>query len=148
MIHISKTVLDEARVFFEECGARGCEGTALIAAKDDVADLLVIPDQRATPHPRCSVEVTDKGKRQLATALGLDRMYVARIHSHPGLAFHSDADDRNPALTFGGALSVVVPFFGLGLRNGLDACALHEFRAGRWVLVEPGADCDRLVDVR
>jgi hypothetical protein len=148
VIHISETVLDEARAFFEDCGAQGCEGTALIAAKNDVADLLVIPDQRATPHPQSSVEVTDKGKRQLATALGLDRTYVARIHSHPGLAFHSDTDDRNPALTFEGAVSVVVPFFGLGLRNGLDACALYELRAGRWILVEPGSGRDRPVDVR
>jgi len=148
VIHISETVLDEARSFFEDCGAQGCEGTALIAAKNDLADLLVIPDQRATPHPRCSVEVTDKGKRQLATALGLDRTYVARIHSHPGLALHSDTDDRNPSLTFEGALSVVVPFFGLGLRNGLDACALYELRAGRWVLVELGPDRVRLVDIR
>lgn len=147
MIHISKTVLDEARAFFEDCGAGGCEGTALIAANGEVADLLVVPHQRATPHPRCSVEVTDKGTRQLATALGLNRTFVARIHSHPGSAFHSDTDDRNPALTFDGALSIVVPYFGLGLRNGLDACVLYQLRTGRWVLVEPGVDRDRMVDV-
>lgn len=147
MIRIGEEVLTGARSFFEDCGALGCEGTALIAARGDLADLLIIPDQRATPHPRCSVEVTDRGKRQLATALGLDRMYAARIHSHPGSAFHSETDDRNPALTFEGALSIVVPFFGLGLRKGLDACTVYVLRSGRWTFLEPGPGRDQLVGV-
>jgi hypothetical protein len=57
---------------------------------------------------------------------------VSRIHSHPGLAFHSETDDRNPALTFDGAFSIVVPYFGLGLRHGLDSCAVYRLEAGRW----------------
>jgi hypothetical protein len=66
---------------------------------------------------------------QLAAVLGRGERYLVRAHSHPGNAFHSDTDDRNPALTFIGALSIVAPFFGLGLRHGLDACAVLRLTA-------------------
>src|SRR5688572_743463 len=101
-------VLDDARKFFEDCGSRGCEGTAMLAASA-AGIRLVIPDQEATPAPYCSVEVSLQGKLELAGALGPGETYVSRIHSHPELAFHSATDDRNPALTHEGALSIVVP---------------------------------------
>jgi hypothetical protein len=145
---IAKTVLDEARAFFEDQGAAGYEGTGMIAAViDGAADRLIIPDQASTPAPRCSVEVTARGKLELAAALGADERFVARIHSHPAEAFHSPTDDANPALTFEGALSIVVPFFGLGLRRGLDACAVYQLAARRWVPLLPGTHRDRVVHV-
>jgi hypothetical protein len=146
---IASVVLDEARTFFEDQGAVGCEGTAMVAgAIDGVADRLVIPDQVSTTVPRCSVEVTARGKLELAVALAADERFVARIHSHPAGAFHSPTDDANPALTLEGALSIVVPFFGLGLRRGLDACAVYRLAAGRWVPLQPGPGRDRVVGIR
>ncbi len=135
---ISSALLDEARAFFEERGSVGCEGTAMIAARAGIANRIVVPDQRATAAPHCSVEVTLNGKLELASALEADERYVSRIHSHPGPAFHSAIDDANPALTDDGALSIVAPFFGLGLRHGLDACAVLVMREGRWTDLAPG----------
>jgi hypothetical protein len=146
---VSAAVLDQARMFFEERGAHGCEGTAMIAAGPDrIGRRLVIPDQRAGAVPRCWVEVTDKGKLQLAAALGADETYIARIHSHPAEAFHSETDDKNPALTNHGALSIVAPFFGLGLRRSLDACAVYLLGAGGWVHLDAGRDRDQELTVR
>lgn len=147
-IVIEATVLEQAREFFEECGSVGREGTAMIVAREgSAADRLLIPDQRAIPAPYCSVEVTLEGKLQMAAALApLDR-YVARIHSHSLEAFHSPMDDRNPALTFQGALSIVVPYFGLGLRHGLEACAVYQLRGRRWVALPPGSERDEVVRV-
>lgn len=139
-VHLPATILSEAGAFFEDCGSRGREGTAMIAAAEGVATRLVIPDQRATPAPRCSVEVTFEGKLQLAAALDPNERYVARIHSHPCLAFHSPTDDANPAITHEGAISIVAPFFGLGLRLGLDACAVLVRHRGRWVDLPSGAE--------
>lgn len=140
VVVIPVRVLEEARAFFEGRGAEGCEGTAMVmAGSDRVANRLVIPDQRATPVPNCSVEVTRRGKFDLLVALGPQDQYVSRIHSHPGLAFHSPTDDVNPALTHQGALSIVVPFFGLGLRRGLAACAVLVLRDGAWVDVSVSA---------
>jgi hypothetical protein len=142
---ISSAILEQARSFFEERGSLGCEGTAMIAGMDGVATQLVIPDQNAHPIPRCWVEVTREGKSELAAALGPKEMYVSRIHSHPGLAFHSPTDDVNPAITYSGALSIVVPFFGLGLRHGLDLCAVLVRRDGKWIEVPCGPERNTLV---
>ena len=136
---ISTGVLDQARTFFEDCGARGREGTAMIAQTAAGDTKLVIPDQRAGRAPQCFVEVTEKGKLDLAVGLGAKEQYVARIHSHPVEAFHSATDDANPALTHDGALSIVVPFFGLGLRHGLDSCAVYRLLGGRWIEIPAGA---------
>jgi hypothetical protein len=145
---IAKAVLEDARAFLEDQGAGGCEATAMIAAAmNGAAERLIVPDQVCTPAPRCSVEVTARGKLELAVALGADERLVARIHSHPAGAFHSPTDDANPALTFEGALSIVVPFFGLGLRRGLGACAVYQLAARRWVPLPPGPRRDQVVRV-
>jgi Prokaryotic homologs of the JAB domain len=135
---VTAPVLEAAREFFEDRGSHGWEGTGMLACRSDssgwwVTDRFVAPDQQAQ-HVGSGrwVEVTDAGKRQLAIELQPGELFVARIHSHPGTAFHSDTDDRNPALTFNGALSIVVPYFGLGLRHGLDSCAVFRLDAGRW----------------
>jgi hypothetical protein len=145
---VTVEVLEQARAFFEQCGSRGCEGTAMIAAGPDrVGRRLVIPDQRAGPAPRCWVEVTPKGKLQLAAQLPLGETYVSRIHSHPMDAFHSPTDDSNPAITNQGALSIVAPWFGLGLRHGLDACAVYVLSQDGWTYLEVGARRDDEVAV-
>jgi proteasome lid subunit RPN8/RPN11 len=40
-------------------------------------------------------------------------MVVAQVHSHPGRAFHSEADDEGAIVRHAGALSLVLPMFGL-----------------------------------
>jgi hypothetical protein len=129
-------LLEEARAVFEAAGAHGAEATAMLAGLvvdgEQHATRIVVPDQHAGTRGGCWVEVTERGKRELAAALALEERYVARIHSHPGEAFHSSTDDANLGLTAEGSWSIVVPYFGLGLRRGLQACALHQRRAGCW----------------
>lgn len=148
-IIISNDVLAEARTFFEECGTKGCEGTAMIAMSTTTgATRLVIPDQRPGAAPYCWVEVTEAGKLALAVALAADERYVSRIHSHPKEAFHSATDDANPGITHEGALSIVVPYFGRGIAHGLDACAVLHRTGGRWVDLPPGTGRDQYVVAR
>jgi hypothetical protein len=141
---LTPELLETTRSFFEERGSFGLEGTAMIAGP--AQPRLVIPNQHAvrTLHGVC-VELTPTGLYELATALTDGERLVARIHSHPAEAFHSPADDRNPAITFDGALSIVVPFFGLGLRHGLDACAVYRRTAGRWEELPAGPQRDRWI---
>jgi hypothetical protein len=140
-LRIASAALEDARRFFEQQGALGLEGTAMLAGSVGKGiTRCVVPDQQGIRSPfGVAVEVTDRGKLQLAGALGLDERWIARIHSHPGEAYHSDTDERNPVLTAEGALSIVVPFFGLGLRRGLSACAIHIYRGGLWLRLEPHA---------
>ncbi|HEY8655014.1 MAG TPA: hypothetical protein VIL87_18250 [Dermatophilaceae bacterium] len=149
-LHLTREVLHQAREFFEDCGSRGCEGTALIAGPAApvrtatvarlVGDTLVVPDQKADSVPYASVTVTAAGDLQIVSAVSLDQRYYARIHSHPALAFHSRTDDENPALTHEGAISIVVPYFGLGLRHGLDACAVFLRNKRTWVEAPAGSE--------
>lgn len=141
-------LLADARMFFEDRGACGHEGTAMIKSGPHGA-ALVVPQQRPWRGVGggVSVEVTRSGQIELALALEPDELYVARIHSHPAEAFHSPADDANPVLTHEGALSIVVPFFGLGLRLGLDACAVLRREGGRWRSLPPGSERDLRIRV-
>jgi hypothetical protein len=148
MITLPRAVLDDARLFMEDRGAEGLEGTGMLAGTTAGAiTRCVIPDQVGhRTRLGVAVEVTRAGKLQLAGALGPDERWIARIHSHPNEAFHSPTDDGNPAITAAGAISIVVPFFGLGLRRGLGACAVYRFRAGRWVQLTAG-EIDGLIEV-
>lgn len=142
---LTSGVLEDARTFFEDRGTLGLEGTAMIKAGASLD--LVVPRQNARrdAYGHVNVEVPREGQMDLALALGTDDLYVARIHSHPGDAFHSSADDANPVICFEGGLSIVVPFFGLGLRRGLDACAIYLFHDRQWIELEPGPDRDRWI---
>jgi hypothetical protein len=142
---MTKDVLYDARTFFEDRGTQGLEGTAMI--KSGARMDLVVPRQNARrdAYGHVNVEVPREGQMDLAGALGADELYVARIHSHPGDAFHSAADDSNPVITFDGGLSIVVPYFGLGLRRGLDACAIYVFGNGNWMELKPGPVRDRWI---
>jgi hypothetical protein len=143
-IRLTEDVLSAVEAFLTDRGAIGAEGTGLVACRPDgaggwVSVRFIAPDQHAyVGDLGCSVEVTDAGKVQLVEALRPDEVYLVRAHSHPDRAFHSPVDDRNPALTHEGALSVVVPYFGLGLRRGLDACAVFRLEGGRWRELQPG----------
>ncbi len=136
MLLIPEGILTRAREFFEGAGSEGLEGTALIAGisvnGDQRGTHLVVPHQVAQRRAGCSVEVTKQGKLQLASSLAGGEVYIARIHSHPGEAFHSGTDNSNLVVTAEGSWSIVVPFYGLGLRRGLEACAIFRFVAGRW----------------
>jgi hypothetical protein len=141
-------VLDEARAHMEEAGAVGVEATGMIVAGPDrVARHAVFPDQRAGRSCGHWVQITELGKVELALALGPDETYAARIHSHPGFAFHSATDDRNPGLRYEGALSIVVPYYGLGLRAGLRACGVFVRRDRRWQALPPGPHREQVVRV-
>jgi proteasome lid subunit RPN8/RPN11 len=139
MLLVPASVLEEARQVFEEAGSHGQEATALLAGEvlgdDQRITRLLVPEQRASTGGGCWVEVTETGKLQIAVTLSPNERWIARIHSHPGPAFHSATDNANPAITAEGSWSIVVPFFGLGLRRGVKACAVHRMEHGRWRLL-------------
>ena len=131
---------DLGRVFLAN-GRHGCETSAmLLAGHNGTVIRAVVPDQRASPVPHCWVEVTERGKLDLAVALTDATTYLARIHSHPREAFHSAADDANPSLSHPGALSIVAPYFGETLRRGLDACSIFRRHNRTWVELPPGPE--------
>lgn len=74
--------------------------------------------------------------RRMMAHLKAQRMLIAaQVHSHPGRAFHSAADDRWAIVRHEGALSVVVPNFArlVTPKTFLAACAVYQLTAdNRW----------------
>lgn len=150
ILHLSRSALESARAYFEEAGSRGCEGTGMLAGRRLAdgwrAERFLAPDQKASAGPGVWVQVTERGKAQIATGLAPGELWIARIHSHPGTAFHSATDDGNPVITAEGSWSIVVPYFGLGLRRGPESCAFFIRHGGAWRQVSPEdvANCVRV----
>jgi proteasome lid subunit RPN8/RPN11 len=70
-----------------------------------------------------------EGMAALLTDLRQSRLQVAaQVHSHPHEAFHSQADDRWAIIRHVGALSLVVPSFGLQttIETFVDDAAVYE----------------------
>lgn len=90
-----------------------------------------------------------EGMAALLTYLRQSRLQVAaQVHSHPYEAFHSQADERWAIIRHVGALSLVVPSFGLQTtaETFVDDAAVYElFSDNRWhhVPVIRVLRCDR-----
>jgi hypothetical protein len=132
--HVPLAVLDGARDFFRRRGAQGFEGTALLAGRltapgQVLITRLVIPQQVAETTPwGARVDLTKEAHLTLTDLLEPGELYYARIHSHPGAAFHSDRDDANPVLSHEGAISIVVPYFA---REPIELTGCAVFRLAR-----------------
>lgn len=57
---------------------------------------------------------------------------VAQVHTHPTLAFHSEADSEFAITAMEGGLSIVIPDFGDASLESLSKCACFRFMFGRW----------------
>lgn len=88
-----------------------------------------------------SFELPPHSMRALMAHLATSRRrIVAQIHTHPGRAFHSKADDEWAIIRHAGALSLVLPRFAAQTTtpNFLDQAMIYEFSPeGQWVLT-PG----------
>ena len=146
---VPNRVLKEARVFFRARGAERHEGTALLAGHHllpgaAVITRLVIPDQIAeTTAWGARVDLTPEAHYTLTDLLLPGENYFARIHSHPGRAYHSERDDANQILTHQGAISIVVPNFA---RDPivLTCCAVYRLEHGRGWLPLDGTAIEQL----
>lgn len=68
------------------------------------------------------------------------RMVAAQVHTHPGRAYHSKADDEWAIVRHVGALSLVLPDFAFGatVETFLELTKVYRFSAdGYWLLVPP-----------
>jgi proteasome lid subunit RPN8/RPN11 len=83
--------------------------------------------------------IPPRGMSELLSHLRQNRlMTAAQVHSHPEHAFHSEADDRWAIVRHEGALSLVVPFFGLNTteENFIEAAAVFQLsKSNRWLEV-------------
>lgn len=134
---VPQCVLDESRSFLRHRGAQGFEGTALWAgyAGDGISPVqierLIVPEQVATTTELgAAVDLTERAHLTLPDLLHHGERFFARIHSHPGRAYHSEKDDANEVISHQGAISIVVPYFARD-PIALERCAIYRLEHGR-----------------
>ena len=118
-------------------GAYGCEGLVLWVGnlREDSAQVIqvMVPDQQ----PMKSEEgvgyfVDGAALFQLNRSLSETGLrLIAQVHSHPGEAYHSEADDRYAIVTADGGLSLVVPNFGRAPSDPAS-WAVYRLHQGSW----------------
>lgn len=117
-------------------GDRGFEALVLWLGKvsDGVATVVeaFVPDQ----HPirdETGVGYFVDGESLFALNVHLHReglLLLAQVHSHPGEAYHSSADDRYAIVTTEGGYSLVAPDFGAAF--AIPSCAIYRLEDGEW----------------
>jgi proteasome lid subunit RPN8/RPN11 len=128
---VAQPVLDETWSLLRAAGDAGFESTVvwLGSMKDpETAEVLAAVRPRQVAYRTfegVSVEVPQDALTELISALPARVHVLARIHSHPGGAYHSSLDDTNMLISHEGAVSIVVPDFARGHPNLLD-CSVNE----------------------
>jgi hypothetical protein len=137
-VYISQRSLEETSVALRTYGKQGCEGLVLWLGhlKDDKScnvERILVPSQESIKgEDGVGYFVTSKTLfeiNKLLSSTGL--RLIAQVHSHPGRAYHSTADDRYCIVTTEGGFSIVVPDFGFGVSSLLH-WATYRLTNGMW----------------
>jgi hypothetical protein len=142
-LRCAPTFVEETLASLRDAGNRGTEGVVLWLAKRPLIEGAAIAET-FIPQYYAEIDVfriPPSGMAALMTHLRTHRLALAaQVHSHPGRAFHSPADDAWAIVRHEGALSVVVPDFAAGVStaNFLEKCPTFRLSStDRWLLVRP-----------
>jgi hypothetical protein len=111
----SHQIVEATLASLQKAGERGHEGIVLWLA--DRANPSVIVEAYVPRHVAQADRfwMSSEAMNEMMDHLrSTRRAAAAQVHSHPGLAFHSQVDDTYALPQHAGAFSVVVPFFGAG----------------------------------
>lgn len=144
-------VVDHTLTILHAGGGRRCEALALWLGRRRDGRIEVV--EAYEPPYRSSIDffhITPDGMRAVMAHLRQRRLFIcAQVHSHPGPAFHSKADDEWAIVRHEGALSLVLPHFASSTTpaNFLDQAATFRLAAGdRWIEV-PGPELNNLLEI-
>lgn len=152
-IEVRRAIVLQTLDVLQEQGEQGYEAIALwlarVAGDDAVVERVWVPRQTATRtkhglHLRVGGDELDRLNHELHRN---GETLVAQLHTHPGLAYHSELDEGKPIVTEDGAFSIVVPFFGFVSLADLSACAVYRIEVGEFARVAP-SEAARLFELR
>ena len=110
-VEISSLQIGETIALLQEAGRQECILLWLGRRANGLQRIIDVykPLQEAD---RDYFEIPRRGMALLMERLRTQGLYVvSQVHTHPGLAFHSHADDKWAIVRHIGALSIVLPFF-------------------------------------
>lgn len=112
-LQVPRHVVSDTLASLRAAGAQGTERVVLWFGSKE--DSVVIVDEAFTPPQVCDVDffhISGDVLIEIARCVGSSgRMVAAQAHSHPGAAFHSEADDLWSVIRHAGGVSIVVPRF-------------------------------------
>lgn len=135
---IPEKILMVSRELLAEPGEEGLEAAVLwlgTERRGGEVEILAahMPEQIAYRSSEgVAVTVVEEALSALIGALPEGIFVPARLHTHPGRAYHSSTDDANMLLSHRGAISIVVPDFARRPIE-LPRCSVNELDSGhRW----------------
>lgn len=142
---VSRVILDQRIVtktleVLQAYGKRQFEGLVLwvgsISENEAKIEDVWVPPQRSIREERgvgyfvssdALVEISRK-LREKGVRL------IAQVHSHPGRAYHSEADDAYAIVTTNGGFSLVVPNFGF-CPEKITNWAVYRLNGANWIIM-------------
>ncbi|TFV57744.1 hypothetical protein E4P41_13880 [Geodermatophilus sp. DF01-2] len=149
---VPRAVLDDTGALLRERGLLGFEAVVLwIGRVDSPTEATVLaavrPGQVAyRSDDGCAVEVPPDALSEIISLLPAETFVLARVHTHPGAAYHSPVDDANMLIAHEGAISIVVPDFARDPVE-LTRCSVNELRHSTGWRELPPDDVDAAFEV-
>ena len=113
IVTVAREIISATLDELQEAGLQGSEGLALWLGRRKNGAIEV--ERAYVPEYESSSSffwIPPEAMAKLLAELRVHRLMIAaQVHSHPGRAFHSAADDRWAIVRHEGALSIVVPRF-------------------------------------
>jgi len=140
LIDCPSDVIYTTLTLLRKAGKKRREGIVLWLGRR-VDDHIQVTDAYQPPHISKAdmFHITPEGMKALHNELRHRRqMVAAQVHTHPGRAYHSKADDDWAIVRHVGALSLVLPYFAFGTtaETFLDFAKVYRFSEdGIWLLV-------------
>lgn len=137
-VHIQQSQIMRTMEAVREFGKAGCECLVLWLGTTSAVDARIedvwVPPQTSIRNEsgvgyfvssETMLEISRECQRR---GIGL----IAQVHSHPGRAYHSDADDRYAIVTTNGGFSLVVPNYG-ACQPHIPAWAVYRLCGRDWI---------------
>lgn len=140
VFRVGSQTVERTLEFFRQQGLRGHEGVALWPGNiaGGICDIGSPLIPRQITGPRMYQIPADESFRIIKTVAKQNLVIPIQIHSHPGSAYHSEADDEYAFLQHLNAISIVVPNFGFfDARDFLANAVFYSLRGPElWELMD------------
>jgi hypothetical protein len=132
ILRLARDIVHSTFRTLRECGGGECECTVYWTGPsgEDLVDGFQHPVHKRSPF---GYEVNDNWLTEFWKQLAASKRGVkAQVHTHPGQAFHSAADDQWPIVSQAGFVSIVIPDFAAG-EPSLDKAWVGRLQPdGKW----------------